>query len=63
MTCRSCQSENQKTFESEIDIHCSGKDLQRLPVLVFPRLTICLDCGFVETVIAVDELKDLIETR
>ncbi len=49
MPCRSCASENQKEFGSEISIHFPGrKGLDRTAVLVFPRLVICTNCGFTE---------------
>ena len=62
MSCRSCQSSNQRTYESEINIHLPElNNLKKPPVLAFPNLVICLDCGFVETKIADSELQDLVE--
>lgn len=62
MSCRSCQSSNQRTYESEISIHFPElNNLKKPPVLAFPNLVICLDCGFVETKIADSELQDLVE--
>lgn len=62
MSCRSCQSSNQRTYESEINIHFPElNNLKKPPVLAFPNLVICLDCGFVETKIADSELQDLVE--
>ena len=49
MTCKSCSSENQRRFDSELLVHFSGlKNLDRLPVFVFPKLLVCMDCGFTE---------------
>jgi hypothetical protein len=49
MVCKSCRSENQRKFNSEINVHLSGlKNLDKPPVFVFPRLSVCLDCGFAE---------------
>ncbi len=49
MTCKSCSSENQRRFNSEINVHFAGlKNLDKPPVFVFPQLLICLDCGFTE---------------
>jgi hypothetical protein len=49
MTCKSCSSENQRKFSSEINVHFPGlKNLDKLPVFVFPQLLVCLDCGFAE---------------
>ena len=49
MSCRDCQSENQKTFPSEMNIHFPGlENLDKPSVWVFPELLVCLDCGFTE---------------
>jgi hypothetical protein len=46
MACRSCGSENQGQFVSEINIHFSGlKNLNKPGLLVFPKVLVCLDCG------------------
>jgi hypothetical protein len=46
MVCRSCGSENQTQFVAEINIHFPGlRNLDKPPVLVFPKLVVCLDCG------------------
>lgn len=57
MTCKSCSSENQRNFSSEIIVHFSGlKNLDTPPVFVFPKLLVCLDCGFTEFVIPEGEV-------
>jgi hypothetical protein len=62
MSCKSCQSTNQKTFESEINIHFPElSKLKSLPVLAFSKLVICLDCGFMESTLTDTELRELIE--
>jgi len=62
MSCRSCASENQKEFGSEISIHFPGlKGLDNATVLVFPRLVICVDCGLTEFTIPNAELQRLRE--
>jgi hypothetical protein len=49
MFCKSCGSERQRNFNSEVAIHFPGFDgLDKPVVLVFPRVTVCLDCGFTE---------------
>jgi hypothetical protein len=49
MHCQSCCSENQEDFPAEVNVHFPGlKDLDRPTVWAFPRLRICLDCGFTE---------------
>jgi hypothetical protein len=61
--CNSCSSNRQTHFGSEIFIHFSSlKDLDELPVMVFPRLSVCLDCGVVaEFTIPATELRVLRE--
>jgi hypothetical protein len=47
MACGSCGSANEKQFGAEINIHLSGLiHLDHSSILVFPELTVCLDCGF-----------------
>lgn len=61
MACKSCQSTNQRVFESEITIHFPQlKDVKRSPVVAFSDLVICLNCGFTETRVEDPELKALI---
>jgi hypothetical protein len=49
MACKSCGSENQTEFASEISVHISGlKNVDKPTVMVFPRLLVCMDCGFAE---------------
>ena len=62
MSCRSCQSKNQRTLESEMSIHFPELDnLKKPPILAFSNLVICLDCGFVESTISDSELKQLVD--
>ena len=58
--CKSCQSGNQRTFTGEIAIHFPGlKDLNKPIVWVFPRMSVCLDCGLAEFVVPEKELEVL----
>jgi len=60
MPCRSCGSNKHATFGAEINIHIPGmRNLDEPPVLVFPKLLICLDCGFAECTIPVNALPHL----
>jgi len=47
MSCLSCASGNQGGFGAEINIHFLGpQNIDRPGVWAFPKLLICLDCGF-----------------
>jgi hypothetical protein len=58
--CSSCQSANQGTFNGEIAIHFPGLEgLDKPIVWVFPKLLVCLNCGFTEFTIPETELREL----
>jgi hypothetical protein len=62
MSCKSCQSENQRTFNGEIAIHFPGlKGLDKPIVWVYPKLLVCLNCGFTEFAIPETEFRQLME--
>jgi hypothetical protein len=49
MACKRCATDNQSTFNGEVAIHFPGlKGLDKPIVWTFPKLAICLDCGFTE---------------
>ena len=57
MSCRSCGSETQTEFASEISVHVLGLENVNEPtVMVFPRLLVCMNCGFTELTLAENEL-------
>jgi hypothetical protein len=59
--CKLCQSDNQSTFNSEMAIHFPGlKGLDKPIVWVFPKITVCLKCGFSELVVPDRELQILV---
>ena len=61
--CRSCRSANSSTFTGEIAIHFPGLEgLDRPIVWVFPKLQVCLNCGFTEFAIPEGELRRLVES-
>jgi hypothetical protein len=62
MSCKSCESEHQSTFNGEVAIHSPGlKGLNEPIVWVFPKLVVCLDCGLTEFAIPEAELRQLRE--
>ena len=64
MPCKSCQSEDGRTFKAEVAIHFPGPEgLKKPMVWVFPKLLVCLNCGFTEFAIPETELQRLAETN
>lgn len=60
MICKVCRSNNQNGFNAEINIHFRGLEhLEKPPVLVYPKLVICLHCGFTEFTLPEGELRAL----
>jgi len=60
VACKACCSENHREFDAEVDVHLSGlKNLLKPLVFVFPRLLVCMDCGFTEFAIPETELSVL----
>jgi hypothetical protein len=49
MTCKSCTVESKLEFGAEMIIHFPGWDgVDKPTVWVFPKLTVCMDCGSTE---------------
>lgn len=47
MLCTSCASGHQAEFTAEVNLHFDGpKYIDEPGVLMFPKLLVCLDCGF-----------------
>ena len=47
LCCLLCSSGNEAEFTAEVNVHFPGlKNLDKPSVFVFPKLFICLDCGF-----------------
>jgi hypothetical protein len=47
MSCPSCNSDKQREFTAEINIHVNGiQNIDHPGVLFFPELLLCLNCGF-----------------
>jgi len=60
MSCTVCASANQAEFPTEMAIHFSGrKNLDKPHVLLFPKLLVCLDCGFSRFTVPENELHVL----
>jgi hypothetical protein len=62
MACSRCDSYNRQNFNSELAIHFPGRDGPKKPtVLVWPELTVCMNCGFTEFTIPEKQLKVLLK--
>jgi hypothetical protein len=64
MSCKSCESLNQRNLNGEIAIHFTGlKGLDKPIVWVFPKLLVCLDCGITKFAIPEKELGVLVHNH
>jgi hypothetical protein len=62
MSCAVCASSNQTELSAEVNLHLLGlKNLDKPSVLLFPKLLVCLDCGFAQFALPVTELRRLRE--
>ena len=62
MSCKSCQSDNQRNFNGELNIHFPGrKGWDKPTVWVFPPVTICVNCGCGEFMVHGEPLQQLKE--
>ena len=63
MSCKRCASDEVKTFNGELAIHFPGLEgLDKPIVWVFPKLVVCLHCGFGEFVVP-DEQKEQLKNE
>jgi hypothetical protein len=57
MPCKKCGLEHQREYTSEMNVHFQQQsDFDRQAVLLFPKLLVCLECGFTEFTISQSEL-------
>jgi hypothetical protein len=62
MTCKSCSAYNLQSFSTEIAIHFPHlENLDRRHIFIFPKISICLNCGHAEFEVPEDELRVLAE--
>ena len=60
MLCSRCAFDNHDTFNGEIAIHFPGlKGLDKPIVWTFPKLAVCLECGFTAFTVPERELRVL----
>jgi len=62
MPCKGCQSDKQRIFNSEIAIHFPGLEgLDKSIVWVFPKVVVCVHCGFAEFAVPEREMRVLLQ--
>lgn len=62
MACKRCASDRQGSFNGEIAIHFPGLEgLDKPIVWVFPKLVVCLHCGFAEFAVPEKEMQVLLQ--
>ena len=63
MKCRGCgASLGAKTFNGEVALHFPGRDGLRKPIVwVFPKVLVCVDCGFAEFNVPDEQVSTLRE--
>lgn len=60
MACTLCQSSNQAEFTAEVMVHFNGiGNIDNPGVLVCPKVSVCLDCGFAGFAVPETELRVL----
>jgi len=61
ITCPSCSTNNKRTLNGEIALHFDGglQDLEKPIVWSFPKILVCLNCGFAEFVLEDAPLQSL----
>jgi hypothetical protein len=63
MFCQKCGLSNKVEFSAEMVVHLAGlKNLDNSGVLLFPRLSVCLDCGSAQFTVSKSELALLATT-
>jgi hypothetical protein len=64
MCCELCQSGSQAEFAAEMMIHFSGlQNIDNPGIPAFPKIAVCLDCGFSRFSITDPELSLLADGR
>ena len=59
--CLSCSSKNQQLFSSEVAVHFPGLNGLNKPIVwVFPKMTVCIDCGVAQFSVPEKELQVLV---
>jgi len=61
--CKSCSSLNIVELGAEVCFRIPGlKGLKVEPIFAFPRLAVCLDCGFLQSNLSAEDLQGIRES-
>lgn len=64
MTCKTCGSDKQGTFNGEIALHFTRLEGLNEPIVwVFPKVVVCLNCGLAQFAVPEAELSILAKER
>jgi hypothetical protein len=57
MPCKKCGSQHQTELSAEINLHFPGySGVEKPAILIFPKLFVCLECGYSEFSVPENEL-------
>ena len=60
MTCKRCGSNQVKDFDGEVAIRIPEREgADKMTVMLFPELIVCVRCGVVEFMLPTDKLDQL----
>jgi hypothetical protein len=60
MPCTQCASDNRQEFGVEMNFHFQGwNGLSRPTLMIFPKVLVCLNCGFAEFSVPEADLRRL----
>jgi hypothetical protein len=61
IVCPSCRSVKQAEFIAEMLVHSPGlKNIDKPGVWVYPKLLVCLDCGFSQSTVPAPQLASIV---
>lgn len=62
MFCSACGSDKKARFTAEIAVHIPGlNNLDRPHILLFPELSVCMNCGNAEFTVSEKQLRLLVK--
>jgi hypothetical protein len=60
MSCHTCRSDDRREYSAEMLVHGGGiKNIDNSGVMLFPKLLVCVHCGFSQFTVLKAELPSL----